>query len=289
MHSLITVLSLGFILAGCQESDGLGFRNPSEDREDSDSNLSVSDQENETLSSEGCPSGMVLIDGGTFVVGAPPELAEQDDKSRIPIGEITLNDFCITELPFPGQGLAWPTGGLNGEMVAAIDNLLTPTGRRISTGSEYLVATATEFNDQWPNGASSWTSANCDPDQDNPGLIGDYPDCTSSYGVGGLLTFSFWVKNDDRFSDMLLGSQNPGWSDENYIVVGGTPISLDPYYGSDLFGVHGHDDDTNRYSDDNGLFLVAVPNAVTEEQESAFVAIIEVFKTSDGDWSNLVS
>lgn len=275
-----------FVLAfvGCQQTNVGNFRFGTTTSGD-ESGTSEPSEENAVTGDYN--SDCLHIDGGSFTVGAPPELATQDNKSRIPRGTIEVGDFCISDLPFPGRGQAWPTGGLNGQMAASLDTLFATTGRHIATASEYLVAVATEFNNRWPDGATSWDAANCDPNQENPSPIGDFEDCTSTYGIGGLLTFSFWAKNDSQFAQLLEGSQNPGWANETYVVVGGTPTALDTYYGDDVWAVHGHGNDTNRYSDDNALLLVTDPGT-TEEQEAKYTAIIEKLVSSGGDWSSLV-
>lgn len=305
-----------FLSVGCQATDGIGFRfggstsaDDSAEAEtgnddsslkdsvtvDTDTDVDEEDSVYPTLpeydpENDICPPDMVLVKGGTYTVGAPAE-ENTDGKSRIPIGTVVVGDFCISEFAFPGYGHPWPIGGLTSGMTGDLDEVMVETGRQVATSSQFLVATATSFNHRWPNGATSWDDANCDPEQYVPGLIGDYPDCTSTYGVSSLLFFSFWTARDDQISEMILGSQNPSSADQSYVVFGGTPTVLNAFYGDDDWGYHAHPDDDPpeaRFKDDNGILLVAEPESVTKKQDDRYREIIRYFSESDGDWTSLV-
>lgn len=252
----------------------------------------VVDDEEDTavVATEGCPEGMVLVEGGSWEVGAPPDLLEADpDTSRVPQHPVTLDSFCISRYPFPGQGRAWPVDGLNGAQAADLHDLLARRcGMGLPTLSQALVALATEENHRYPGGAASWEAARCDPDPEHPERIGAFPDCQSGHGVGGLLTFAFWGSVDEATAAALEGTPAP-WTGEPFALYGGMPTWWGAYYGDDLYGYHTHGPEDSPYADDRGVLVVAPPDTLTGAQVGAFEGLVEDFVSAGGAWSGLVA
>jgi len=276
---------VSFVVVGCQAANGPGFQINPNDTEDS----SASTLDDYNPATDACPPDMIFIKGGTFLVGAPAELADKDSNSRVPIGQVTPDDYCISASPFPGNDQAWPAEGLNADIVFHLDAVVHGFGRRVITGSEYLVAVSTEYNDRYPSGATSWVAANCGSDND-PGNIGDYP-CQSRYGVNGLLTFLFWGEVDEEIRDILQGSQDPPNGNVQFVVFGGLDPKDYAYCGDDLWGYQNHFNDKFVYSNERGVLFAASPGWVTTDQQAAYEAFAAAFVasgTSGGSWASVV-
>lgn len=244
-----------------------------------------------------CPSDMILIPGGVYTVGASVEvMAELDPDgfssiSRIPLEELELESFCVSAWPFPGYDRPWPKDGLNMDGAGTVDELLAVYDRRLPTLGELLVATATASNDRWPSGASSWAAANCDPAlYDQPAEIGAYDECVSRFGIGGLLTFSFWAVFDTATYETLaaIGRVPPSDSGVTHAVIGGLPDWREPYYGTDFYGYHAHGADDPPYSDDRGVLTVAAPYSMGDEEQAAFSGFASDFVAAGNTWTALI-
>jgi len=278
---IFVLFTVGLVLfmIGCHAPD---FHPPVAE----DSSLSDS---GDTNVSGVCLPEMTPISGGTYTVGAPAELANEDDKSRVPLGQVTLDDYCVTVLPFPGEGHAWPSEGLNADMVFRLDTVVHNFNLRVATAAEYLVAVSGENNDRYPGGVASWAEANCASDS-NPGTIGDYPLCQSRDGVGGLLTYLFWVEVDEETRETLQASQNPPSGSTQYVVLGGLDPKDDAYCGDDLWGYENHGEEI--YANERGILLVATPGWVTVDQQTAYDAFVKTFVDSDagsgGNWDSII-
>lgn len=242
------------------------------------------------LDANGCPSGWFLIPGGTYTVGASPEVlnegtAEGYCVSRMPLYTVTLDLFCVSPFPFPGfEGARW---GGNIETVKEKDTFPTNQqgmlelikevdffGMDFATVSQQMVALSTVQNDRWPNGASSWEEAHCDPDPLYPEPMGSYPQCSSRWGPGSLLTNAFWARADDAAIRNLLTSPScsgPWGVVEEVIVSGGMTDDWNAFYGDDLWGVHQHGMQEGVYRDDFPGFLVVEPMEMSQEDWSGYL------------------
>lgn len=268
-------------LIGCSATDGFG------------DDWGITDT-SEEKQSEACPSDMVLVQGMSYEVGASPEVMASLDPegtgvvSRIPLVRLEVEDYCFSAWPFPGLGRSWPKDGLNFTGAEAVDSWLAAFGRRLPTLGEVLIASATTTNDRWPSGAGSWAEANCDPNPFKPAEIGEYGDCVSRFGVSGLLTFAFWAAFDDAtYAALEAISLVPPDPAVGYALIGGMPDWWGAYYGDDLFGYHYHGEE-EPYDDDRGVFSVAEPYLVTDEEQAAFEAALDAFEAAGSTWEALV-
>ena len=226
-----------------------------------------------------CPPEWFFIAGGTYEVGAPPEIYNQGDGegymvSRVPLYTTSIEAFCISPFPYPGEeGSKWPEGlGLDG--VIELNENLKQFNLRLATGSEYFVSVSTHANDQWPKDMGSWSESRCDPDPNNPALMGSYPNCASPLGPGALLTFGLWVSADSFLKETLLATTSGSWPKVNeFIVLGGMPTSWNAFYGDDLWGGHQHDAG-EVYNDDKAGFVVSEPWAVGESDLENFQTFV---------------
>jgi len=200
-----------------------------------------------------CPTGMVGVEGGTFTLG---EWNEADityyEGRAIPEIELTVESFCVDVYPFPGEaGDAWPSDGLSYDQAAAFGDTITVYGRRLCTTAELLLAAAGPENWRYPYDPEDYSEGTCDPSDNTPMPLGEYPGCVSPVGVHDFMVRSSW----SVFDAATLAAVEKNWSGDlpgggTYAVYGGTSRQ-DTIYAPNNYAIHLYGPKDGTYTTNN--------------------------------------
>ena len=206
-----------------------------------------------------CPEAMVPLPPGTYQLGE----ADAGWRGRYPEGQVEVADWvvgeaCVARDPFPGAPHPWFPDGLIRTDFDRLDRALEPTGRRLCSVAELLLASAGPDNWRYPYHPTEHSPEICDPNDPNPAPFGSHRDCVSPLGVRDLTVRSSWARRDGTSSD-------PG----GLVVVGGL-VREDTVYAATNFGVHSHKATDPRNFEDDGLRLCAAGGRTTAAQDEAW-------------------
>ncbi|HCP48341.1 MAG TPA: hypothetical protein DIU15_20040 [Deltaproteobacteria bacterium] len=222
---------------------------------------------------EGCPLGMVLVEGGTYRLGETDAeaFARWVPDYVLLEGEVTLESFCMDEFPFPAeQGKAWPRDGLDLETVGLLDEALAQHGRRLCSLFEVVLASAGPTNQRYPYAGQTPQEGLCDPDDASPKPLGSYPACRSPMGFADFLVRGTWARVDDvaRARLQALGAHHGAGGQSAYVVAGGMGRQ-DTIQAPSNFGFHFHVKGEPRFEDD-GVRVCADPAAADPRRDAAY-------------------
>jgi hypothetical protein len=209
-----------------------------------------------------CPSGMLWVAGGPYVLGewqvdayekwVPDYVLERT--------EVKLEAFCMAKYPFPGRaGAQWPRDGLDLDGMPEVERQLATVGRRSCTLLELTLAAVGRDNFRYPYDRETRRSGRCDPDDRNPGPLGAFPDCVSPLGFFDFLTRASWARLDElsRAALTAQGAHHQPGFDASYVVAGGMERQ-DTIQAPTNFGFHIHQPGEPAFLDD-GIRLCADP------------------------------
>lgn len=231
-----------------------------------------------------CPPGMIHVEGGTFDLGEwdPEQAIGYNNDGIIMLSTFDADGFCVDEYPFPGSvGEPWPWDGLSVEDAMVFEALVTPYGRRLCGMVELMLAGAGPENWRFPYDPEERISGMCEPDDFDPGPLGNYPTCVSPLGVHDFMVRSTWGRlHSDELreacGEAYLGGVEdlPGGGD--FAVWGGTSRP-DTWYASTNFGIHFHFLGAGSHSDD-GVRTCATPG--TPHDTAAWNDLLDEFRES---------
>jgi len=233
-----------------------------------------------------CPSEMVAVPGGDYVLGEAdakflPEGAWQTLTIRE--GPFTLGDVCVARLPFPAiEGAPWPSDGLSARHLPALTAALARTGRRLCRVDELLLASAGPENWRVPHHPVG------DDDTPNPcgddvpsRRLGDRPACRSPWGVLDVPIRSSWATTPAPLRVTLTDRGVTLAPETTHLLYGGT-ARQDTGFPPTNFSVHPPAADEPPLHD--GLRLCADPGARTEAEEAAWEALVADFRAAGGSF-----
>lgn len=227
--------------------------------------------------SERCPEGMIEVAEVQADLGEWDEGVLADYPGTVlPQASYDLGAYCIGTYPLPGfAGQAWPQDGLAVDQLPAVEDLLGQHGRRLCTVGELLHAAAGPENWRHPYDPEQRQEGVCDPDDQNPSLLGAYSGCESPLGLRDLEVRSSWALLDTVSRAGLEEHYPAGFpGDGTYVAWGGTS-SPDTFYAPSNFGLHFHGEDEDAYVN-NGLRICSEVDQVDDAQEQAWQDQLEL-------------
>jgi hypothetical protein len=212
-----------------------------------------------------CPSGMIALAGGSYVLGE----GDPSWLARFPDGQVAqqawdISSFCVAKYPFPGAPYGWFPDGLVLSDLPLLERALQPTGRRLCRVSELLFAASGPENWRYPYDRSTRAPRACDPKDPAPDPFGSFSSCVSPTGVHDFMVRSSWGRSTDQ--DKL---------EATFVVVGGL-VREDTVYAPTNFGVHEHKLTDPRNFEDDGIRLCANPGSFSPAQDRAWSEFLEL-------------
>lgn len=253
---------------------------------DDDDNDMTDDDDDTTEPVRTCPSGMILIDGGTFTLGEWDQSVLDQFYSHQVVAEreLEVSAFCVAEYPFPNLiGEYWPFDGLSLESIVEFEQRIELYNRRLCTVSELLLASAGSENWRYPYHAENHVQGMCEPDDMNMEIrLGTFDTCVSPYGVHDFAVRSCWARLEN---ESIAVDAEAGWYEErgpyvpfpgtDYAIWGGTSRG-DTFYAPSNFGMHFHGIE-DPYLDD-GVRVCATPQVEwPDETEQAWITALNEF------------
>ena len=209
--------------------------------------------------SESVPSQerMIFIPGGTYVLGEwDEEMAEDYPLTVIREAEYVMSPYFVATFPFPGgEGDPWPTDALYVEQMETLVATLLPTGWRLCTMGELMLAAAGPDNWRYPYNPEEWVEGKCEHDDANPtpNALGAWEECVSPVGARDFMVRSSWGVIDPVTAAGLAPYVGEDLTGE-FAVYGGVSRD-DTFYAPNNFGVHTHDPDPEASFWDDSLRL----------------------------------
>ena len=229
--------------------------------------------EPEESSDPRCPRDMLWVAGGSYTLGEPQA---RDYEKWFPDyvlrrTEVQMESFCMARLPFPGRkGAQWPRDGLGLELMPELERQLATVGRRSCTLLELTLAAAGPDNFRYPYHPQQRTPGTCEPNDEDPGPQGAFPDCVSPLGFHGFMVRASWAHLDEASRAVLTaqGAHHQTGFAARYLVAGGMERQ-DTVQAPTNFGFHIHQPDEPPFLDD-GIRLCADPGPQDRELEATY-------------------
>jgi hypothetical protein len=205
---------------------------------------------------------MLWVAGGTYVLGEWQVQAYEEWSPDYVLArtEVKLGPYCMAPYPFPGRaGAQWPRDGLDLIGMPEVERQLATVGRRSCTLLELTLGAAGPDNFRYPYDRATRHSGRCDPDDNNPGPLGAFPDCVSPLGFFDFLTRASWARLDElsRAALTAQGAHHQPGFEAAYVVAGGMERQ-DTIQAPTNFGFHIHQPGEPAFLDD-GIRLCADP------------------------------